>query len=141
MAYRTILAVNFDEERLRLLKHVGLTAQAKVRAVGEDEKDKTVGELIGLTEEETAEISALAQDTIEGTAIPDDAEPVMKEAVILCGFDQAAAHEFLEAIKRGKVKYIPLKAMLTPNNVGWNIHTILYELQEEHEYFKKNRSR
>lgn len=38
MAYRTILAVNFDEERLRLLKHVGLTAQAKVRAVGEDEK-------------------------------------------------------------------------------------------------------
>ena len=83
MAYRTILAVNFDEERLRLLKHVGLAAQAKVRAVGEDEKDKTVGELIGLTEDETAEISALAQDTIEGTAIPDDAEPVMKEAVIL----------------------------------------------------------
>ena len=127
MAYRTVLAVNFGTDRLRLLKHVSLIAQANVKAV---------------TEEEVAEIHGLGQEsTEEGQGIPEGTEPVTQEAIILCGFDRAAAHELLEAIKRGKLKHIPLKAMLTTNNITWNIYTVLYELRQEHEYFRQVNSK
>ena len=77
MAYRTVLAVNFGTDRLRLLKHVSLIAQANVKAVTEEEKNKTVGELLGLTEEEVAEIHGLGQEsTEEGQGIPEGTEPV-----------------------------------------------------------------
>ncbi len=142
MAYRTVLAVNFGTDRLRLLKHVSLIAQANVKAVTEEEKNKTVGELLGLTEEEVAEIHSLGQESAEeGQGIPEGTEPVTQEAIILCGFDRAAAHELLEAIKRGKLKHISLKAMLTPNNITWNIYTVLYELRQEHEYFRQVNSK
>jgi len=131
MSYRTVLALNFDAERLRLLKHVSLISKAAVRAVTEEEKDETVGELLGLSEDEIKEIAALAQESEEGVA------PVTKEAIVLCGFDRSAAGELLEAIKRGKLKHVPLKAMLTPNNISWTLRTVLYELNEEHEQFKK----
>ena len=134
MSYRTVLALNFDAERLRLLKHVSLISKAAVRAVTEEEKDETVGELLGLSEDEIKEIAALAQESV---AIPEDAKPVTKEAIVLCGFDRSAAGELLEAIKRGKLKHVPLKAMLTPNNISWTLRTVLYELNEEHEQFKK----
>ena len=75
--------------------------------------------------------------SLEGVAIPEDAKPVTKEAIVLCGFDRSAAGELLEAIKRGKLKHVPLKAMLTPNNISWTLRTVLYELNEEHEQFKK----
>lgn len=137
MSYRTVLALNFDAERLRLLKHVSLISKAAVIAVTEEEKDETVGELLGLSEDEIKEIAALAQESEEGVAIPEDAKPVTKEAIVLCGFDRSAAGELLEAIKRGKLKHVPLKAMLTPNNISWTLRTVLYELNEEHEQFKK----
>ena len=135
MSYRTVLALNFDAERLRLLKHVSLISKAAVRAVTEEEKDETVGELLGLSEDEIKEIAA--QESEEGVAIPEGAKPVTKEAIVLCGFDRSAAGELLEAIKRGKLKHVPLKAMLTPNNISWTLRTVLYELNEEHEQFKK----
>ena len=88
-------------------------------------------------EDEIKEIAALAQESEEGVSIPEDAKPVTKEAIVLCGFDRSAAGELLEAIKRGKLKHVPLKAMLTPNNISWTLRTVLYELNEEHEQFKK----
>ncbi|WP_245527273.1 DUF3783 domain-containing protein [Anaeroglobus geminatus] len=77
----------------------------------------------------------------KGKVFTEGTEPVTQEAIILCGFDRAAAHELLEAIKRGKLKHIPLKAMLTPNNITWNIYTVLYELRQEHEYFRQVNSK
>ena len=68
MAYRTVLAVNFGTDRLRLLKHVSLIAQANVKAVTEEEKNKTVGELLGLTEEEVA--AAVEAHTTDGLLDP-----------------------------------------------------------------------
>ena len=65
--------------------------------------------------------------------------PVTKEALILCGFDNQAVNLVLSSIRRGRLKNVPLKAMLTPNNISWTIETILQELSKEHEYFHKKR--
>ncbi|PAK20316.1 hypothetical protein CJO36_03590 [Megasphaera elsdenii] len=139
-----MLAVNFTPERLELVKLLALLTKSKVKAVTEDEKSETVGKVLGLTDDEIAEIAAMKQET-EQTKVHEQMNedenllPVTKEALILCGFDNKAVNLLLSSIRRGRLKNVPLKAMLTPNNISWTIETILQELSKEHEYFHKKR--
>lgn len=144
MPYRMMLAVNFTPERLDQVKLLALLTKSKVKAVTEAEKGETVGKVLGLTDEEIAEIAAMKQET-EQTKVHEQMNedekllPVTKEALILCGFDNQAVNLLLSSIRRGRLKNVPLKAMLTPNNISWTIETILQELSKEHEYFHKKR--
>lgn len=144
MPYRMMLAVNFTPERLELVKLLALLTKSKVKAVTEDEKSETVGKVLGLTDDEIAEIAAMKQET-EQTKVheqmneDENLPPVTKEALILCSFDNKAVNLLLSSIRRGRLKNVPLKAMLTPNNISWTIETILQELSKEHEYFHKKR--
>ena len=144
MPYRMMLAVNFTPERLELVKLLALLTKSKVKAVTEDEKSETVGKVLGLTDDEIAEIAAMKQET-EQTKVheqmneDENLPPVTKEDLILCGFDNKAVNLLLSSIRRGRLKNVPLKAMLTPNNISWTIETILQELSKEHEYFHKKR--
>lgn len=142
MAYRMILAVNFTAERLKLLKLLGLLTKSQIRAVNEDEKNETVGKLLGLTDDEIEEIAKEGVESGE-TGVHEsendaaDLAPVTKEAIILCGFDKKLMNVLLDAIRRGRLKHIPLKAMLTPTNISWTVATVLRELSKEHDYFHK----
>ena len=144
MPYRMMLAVNFTPERLDQVKLLALLTKSKVKAVTEAEKGETVGKVLGLTDEEIAEIAAMKQET-EQTKVHEQRNedetlpPVTKEAPIPCGFDNQAVNLLLSSIRRGRLKNVPLKAMLTPNNISWTIETILQELSKEHEYFHKKR--
>ena len=62
MPYRMMLAVNFTPERLELVKLLALLTKSKVKAVTEDEKSETVGKVLGLTDDEIAEIAAMKPD-------------------------------------------------------------------------------
>ena len=66
MAFKMILAVNFTPERLKQLKLLGMLTKAQVKAVTEEEKDETVGKVLGLTDEEIEEIAAMKTETTEG---------------------------------------------------------------------------
>ena len=138
MAFKMILAVNFTPERFKQLKLLGLLTKAQVKAVTEEEKDDTVGKVLGLTEEEIAAMKGDAEEqTVEHTPEEDgELPPVTKEAIVLCGFSNQTVNLLLDAIRRGRLKNIPLKAMVTPTNISWTINTILQELNKEHEYFK-----
>lgn len=135
-----IVAVNFTDERLKMLRLLAMMAKAQVRPIKAEEKNELLGKILGFTDKEIAEFTAMKkiteQTNIHETMNEDDfSEPVTKEAIIFCGFDRKTVTMFLEAIKRGRLKNIPLKAMLTPNNIIWKIETILQELSREHEYF------
>ena len=131
MPYRMMLAVNFTPERLDQVKLLALLTKSKVKAVTEAEKGETVGKVLGLTDEQTKVHEQMNED--------EKLPPVTKEALILCGFDNQAVNLLLSSIRRGRLKNVPLKAMLTPNNISWTIETILQELSKEHEYFHKKR--
>ena len=139
MAYKEILAVNFNDDRSKQLKILGMFAKAKVRIVAEEEKDQSIGSLLGLTAEEIASLAALAkdikEDDVHGDETSDTDIPVTKEAIVLLGFDQTELSKTLEAIRRGPLKQIPLKAAVTPNNISWTIHKLLGELAKENAYF------
>lgn len=144
MAYRMMLAVNFAPERLELVKLLALLTKSKLKAVSEEERTQTVGAVLGLTEEEIAEIKALGQakgQTKVHEKMEEDPSlpPVTKEALIFCGFDNKALNLALDSIRRGRLKNVPLKANLTPNNVSWTINTLLQEISKEYEYFHKKR--
>ena len=109
MAYRMMLAVNFTPERLSLLKLLGLLTKSQIKVVAEEEKTETVGKLLGLSDDEIAEIAANKVETSE-TKVHEDMgedealEPVTKEALILCGFDNKAVNLLLDGIRRGRLK-------------------------------------
>ena len=67
MAFKMILAVNFTPDRLKQLKLLGMLTKSQVKAVTEEEKEETVGKVLGLTEEEVAEIAAMKGDAQEQT--------------------------------------------------------------------------
>lgn len=140
MTERIIIAVNFTEERLKMLRLLAMLGKSKVRAVREDEKNKTLGAVLDLTATEIEEVAADKTDTAqtkvhELMSEDDFLEPITKEAIIFCGLDKKTVNLLLEAIKRGRLKNIPLKAMVTPNNITWKVETLLQELSKEHEYF------
>lgn len=140
MAYKMILAVNFTDERLKQLKLLGMLTKAKIKAVTEEEKSQTVGTILGLSQEDIEEIQALRKDEKSGDVSHEEQEgaeaaPVTMEAIVLCGFASSSVNQLLNAVRRGPLKNIPLKAMVTPNNIAWTIERVLQELSKEHEYF------
>lgn len=144
MSFKMILAVNFTPDRLKQLKLLGMLTKAQVKSVAETEMNKSVGTLLGLSEEEIAEIKSMkteSNQTAVHEQIAEDSslEPVTKEAIILCGFDNSSVNLLLNSIRRSRLKNVPLKAMLTPSNISWTIQIILQELAKEHEYFHKNK--
>jgi hypothetical protein len=145
MALKMILAINFIPERIKQLKFLALLTKSQIRIVTENDMDKTVGELLGFTKEEIENISALKKQA-EKEDIPENQElttamKVTKEAIILCGFDSSALNVLLNGIRRGPLKNIPLKAGVTPNNISWNIYTILQEISKEHDYFEEQKKK
>lgn len=142
MTFKMILAVNFTPERQKQLKLLGLLTKAQVRFVKEEEKKETIGAILGLTDEEIEEISAMQGEAKDETEVhgnvdeDDELKEVTKEAIVLCGFDKQSVNLLLDSIRRGRLKNIPLKAMMTPTNISWTINTVLQELNKEHEYFK-----
>ena len=65
------------------------------------------------------------------------AQAAQKEMVFLCGFDMHLLNRFLAAVKKGKLKNVELKAMLTPSNRQWSGRHLLQELAAEHVYMKQ----
>ena len=97
MSFKMILAVNFTPDRLKQLKLLGMLTKAQVKSVAETEMNKSVGTLLGLSEEEIAEIKSMkteSNQTAVHEQIEEDSslEPVTKEAIILCGFDNSSVN-------------------------------------------------
>lgn len=113
MTFKMILAVNFAPERQKQLKLLGLLTKAQVRFVKEEEKEETIGAILGLTDEEIEEISAMKGETKDETDVhgnvdeDDELKEVTKEAIVLCGFDKQSVNLLLDSIRRGRLKTSP----------------------------------
>ena len=122
---RTILAYNFNPDRLQMLKMVALLCKAQVKAVAREDMLQPVGFMAGVKGIEPVEEKYVGDEATE-------------EMIFLCGFDRPALDKLLVAIKKSKLQRIELKAMLTPHNVAWSGLELLKEISEEHEYMTKN---
>lgn len=118
---KIILAYNFTPERLQALKLICMMLRTQLRAVAREELLQPVGYLAGLPE--VVSVSE-AYSGDEG----------QEEMLLMCGFSRQDLDRLLAAIKKGKLRQVALKAMLTPTNCTWNGLQLLQELSQEHAY-------
>lgn len=124
---KTVLAFNFTPERLQALKIICMMLRVQLRAVERSEMLQPVGYLAGVKDVEPANEAY----TGAGAA---------KEMLIMCAFTRPDLDRLLAAIKKGKLKQVELKAMLTPHNACWSAVKLQEELAQEHAFMhdKKN---
>ena len=154
---KVVLAYNFNPERLQQLRQVCLILKVNCKAVAPEQFDDAVGFLAGIKECPRTAVNPPENqeerlaETLEEPAkkVGEDPEVVKKEAaeslmqaaqkemVFLCGFDMHMLNRFLAAVKKGKLKNVELKAMLTPSNRQWSGRHLLRELAAEHVYMKQ----
>ena len=118
---KIILAYNFTPERLQALKLICMMLRTQLRAVAREELLQPVGYLAGLPE--VAPVSE-AYSGDEG----------QEEMLLMCGFSRQDLDRLLAAVKKGKLRQVALKAMLTPTNCTWSGLQLLQELSQEHAY-------
>ena len=154
---KSVLAYNFNPERLQLLRQVCMILKVNCKAVAPEQFDDAVGFLAGVKDcpqaaanppekqeeqlfealEEAAQKAGKDPETVKKEAAESLAQAAQKEMVFLCGFDMHLLNRFLAAVKKGKLKNIELKAMLTPSNRQWSGRHRLQELAAEHVYMKQ----
>ena len=154
---RTVLAYNFNPERLQQLRQVCMILKVNCKAVAPEQFDDSAGFLAGLkdcpqtavnppedqeeklaeTLEEAAKKTGEDPETVKEAAMQLFLQAAQKEMVFLCGFDMHMLNRFLASVKKGKLKNIELKAMLTPSNRQWSGRHLLRELAAEHVYMKQ----
>ena len=154
---KIVLAYNFNPERLQQLRQICMILKVNCKAVAPEQFDDAVGFLAGIKEcpqtavnppedqeeklaetlEETANKAGENPETAKKAAMPLVMQAAQKEMVFLCGFDMHMLNRFLAAVKKGKLKNVELKAMLTPANRQWSGRHLLQELAAEHVYMKQ----
>ncbi len=154
---KSVLAYNFNPERLQLLRQVCMVLKVNCKAVAPEQFDDAVGFMAGVKDcpqaavnppqnqedqlfealEEAAQKAGKDPETVKKEAAESLAQAAQKEMVFLCGFDMHLLNRFLAAVKKGKLKNIELKAMLTPSNRQWSGRHLLQELAAEHVYMKQ----
>lgn len=118
---KIILAYNFTPERLQALKLICMMLRTQLRAVAREELLQPVGYLAGLSD--VAPVSE-AYSGDEG----------QEEMLLMYGFSRQDLDRLLAAIKKGKLRQVALKAMLTHTNCTWSGLQLLQELSQEHAY-------
>ena len=129
---KSVLAYNFNPDRLQQLRQVCMVLKVNCKAVAPDQEDQLFEAL-----EEAAQKAGKDPETVKKEAAESLAQAAQKEMVFLCGFDMHLLNRFLAAVKKGKLKNIELKAMLTPSNRQWSGRHLLQELAAEHVYMKQ----
>ena len=154
---KTVLAYNFNPERLQQLRQVCMILKVNCKAVAPEQFDDAVGFLAGVkdcpqtavnppenqeeklaeTLEETAKKAEEDPETVKHETEQLLMQASQKEMVFLCGFDMHMLNRFLASVKKSKLKNVELKAMLTPANRQWSGRHLLQELAAEHVYMKQ----
>ena len=154
---KTVLAYNFNPERLQQLRQLCMILKVNCKAVAPEQFDDAVGFLAGVKDcpqtavnppenqedklfemlEEAAQKTGEDPEAVKKEAAESLLQAAQKEMVFLCGFDMHMMNRFLAAVKKGKLKNVELKAMLTPSNRQWSGRHLLQELAAEHVYMKQ----
>ena len=119
---KTVLAYHFNPERLQQLRQVCMILKVNCKAVEPEQFDDAVGFLAGVKDCPRTAVNP-----------PEKQEEQLFEAL------EEAARKAGEdpAVKKGKLKNVELKAMLTPSNRQWSGRHLLQELAAEHVYMKQ----
>ena len=113
-----ILAYNFPAKHLAKLRMAAMKLGVKVRPVEKREYLQSLGSFVG---------------TLGSFESVYDGENFPELMLVLCGFSQPMVNAFLSLLRASRLPAVPLKAVLTETNQGWNSLELHEELQKDHE--------
>lgn len=118
-----ILAVHFPAKKLAKLRMAAMRQGAQVRVVEKWEYLNAVGSLTG-------DLGSF-ESFYDGEDFPG-------ELLVFAHFSDTQLNLFLQAMRAAKLPPVALKAVLTDENMGWNVLELREELLKEHETLHKN---
>lgn len=120
----TILMYNCSGEKFSKLKQIFAMLRLRMRVVEPDRYHVSLGELA------------------QGKGEPGEAaEPLPEPMLVFCYLPQALLNQVLEVIRVAKLPPIPLKAVLTDANQGWDTHQLYEELCKERDSFAEQETK
>ena len=120
-----ILSYNLPAKHLAKLRMAAMKLGVPVRPVEKREYLQSLGSFAGSL--------GTFESVYDGENFP---EPML----VLCGFSQPMVNTFLSLLKASRLPPVPLKAVLTETNQGWNSLELHDELQKEHEAMTAGKS-
>ena len=111
-----VLMYNCSGPEFSKLRQIFAMLRLRMRVVGPDRYQVTLGELADGKGEPAAEEEAIPETML-----------------VFCGLGDALLHQMLEVIRVAKLPPIALKAVLTETNRDWNTHQLYEELCKERE--------
>ncbi len=122
MREATVLMYNLDAERAVAIGGLAQSLGINARTVDPGEYGETLGALCGL-------------EAPRGRAAA--GAPFTEELLLLAFLSQEQFHAFLDGFRQRGIRGVPLKAMLTPTNTGWDSYKLHFDLSAEYEEFQR----
>lgn len=119
MAQALVLTFNLPEAAFARIRALAETIDVRVEAVPPGNFALPIGALLGLP--------------VRPPDVPSEGGGFSDPMLVMCNLDEAQFNRFLQMLREPGLPRIPLKAVLTPHNVGWNALQLHGELSREHE--------
>ncbi len=121
-----------DTEIGRQLHGVAARMGILCKVVEENQTEETLGALLKLPGFTAGSSEAEAGEEARKTELT-------RQVMIMFGFTNRRLEELLQNMRKAGMPVIPLKAIVTPQNVSWTFRALYEELEKEHEAIQKRR--
>ena len=117
-----ILTFRLGKEKIKVVRSIAQKNRIQIKEISRKDYNQKLGALAG--------IQGFAKEKViyNGPDFP-------LEMIVFSGIDSAQIDTFLADYKQTGAQPVPLKAIITPQNIFWTVETLFKELWKEHLSF------
>ena len=117
-----ILTFGLGKEKIKVVRSIAQKNRIQIKEISRKDYNQKLGALAG--------IQGFAKEKViyNGPDFP-------LEMIVFSGIDSAQINTFLADYKQTGAQPVPLKAIITPQNIFWTVETLFKELWKEHLSF------
>lgn len=117
-----ILTFGLGKEKIKVVRSIAQKNRIQIKEISRKDYNQKLGALAG--------IQGFAKEKViyNGPDFP-------LEMIVFSGIDSAQIDTFLTDYKQTGAQPVPLKAIITPQNIFWTVETLFKELWKEHLSF------
>lgn len=117
-----ILTFGLGKEKIKVVRSIAQKNRIQIKEISRKDYNQKLGAIAG--------IQGFAKEKViyNGPDFP-------LEMIVFSGIDSAQIDSFLADYKQTGAQPVPLKAIITPQNIFWTVETLFKELWKEHLSF------
>ena len=117
-----ILTFGLGKEKIKVVRSIAQKNRIQIKEISRKDYNQKLGALAGI------QGFAKEKAIYNGPDFP-------LEMIVFSGIDSAQIDSFLADYKQTGAQPVPLKAIITPQNIFWTVETLFKELWKEHLSF------